>query len=233
MTYPQSPWSLNDLFPSHDGAEMKAAFVELDGMVSEFEALRPSLTADMPVEAFLHTIRKLEAIHHLALCIESYANLAFAANTQDQAVQTFLGTVEDRMAGLENRVLFFSLWWKALDEAAAEHLLAGTGDYRYWLETLRQFRPHTLSEPEEKIINIKDVTGVKAINNLYDTITNRYVFKVEVDGEVQELTRGELMVYARHPDPDLRAAAYRELYRVYGDDGNLLGQMYQALVRDW
>ena len=98
---------------------------------------------------------------------------------------------------------------------------------------MRQFRPHTLSEPEEKIINIKDVTGVKAINNLYDTITNRYVFKVEVDGEVKELTRGELMVYARHPDPDLRAAAYRELYRVYGDDGNLLGQMYQALVRDW
>jgi oligoendopeptidase F len=159
--------------------------------------------------------------------------LAFAANTQDQAVQTFLGTVEDRMAGLENRVLFFSLWWKALDEAAAERLIADTGDYRYWLETVRQFRPHTLSEPEEKIVNIKDVTGVKAINNLYDTITNRYIFKVEVEGEVQELTRGELMVYARHPDPDLRAAAYRELYRVYGDDGNLLGQMYQALVRDW
>jgi len=187
----------------------------------------------MPVDAFLNAIRELEAIHHLAMTIESYAQLAFAANTQDQAVQTFLGTVEDRMAGLENRILFFSLWWKALDEAAAERLIADTGDYRYWLETVRQFRPHTLSEPEEKIINIKDVTGVKAINNLYDTITNRYVFKVEVEGEVQELTRGELMVYARHPDPDLRAAAYRELYRVYSDDGHLLGQMYQALVRDW
>jgi oligoendopeptidase F len=233
MTYSQSPWSLNDLFPSLGSPEMKAAFTELDALVTAFEALRPSLAADMPVEAFLDTIRKLEAIHHLALRIESYANLAFAANTQDQSLQTFLGTVEDRMAGLENRILFFSLWWKGLDDSAAERLIAGTGDYRYWLETLRQFRPHTLSEPEEKIINTKDVTGVKAIRNLYNTITNRYIFKVEVDGEVQELTRGELMVYARGPNPDLRAAAYRELYRVYGDDGNLLGQMYQALVRDW
>ena len=112
MTYPQSPWSLNDLFPSHDGPEMKAAFAELDALVSAFEALRPSLAADMPVEAFLDVIRKLEAIHHLASRIDGYAELAFSANTQDQAVQTFLGTVEDRMAGLENRILFFSLWWK-------------------------------------------------------------------------------------------------------------------------
>ena len=233
MSYPQSPWSLNDLFPSHDGPEMKAAFSELDDLVSAFEALRPSLAADMSVEAFLDTIRKLEAIHHLAQRIESYAGLAFAGNTQDQGVQTFYGTVEDRMAGVQNRILFFSLWWKGLDDAAAERLIGGSGDYRYWLETMRQFRPHTLSEPEEKIINIKDVTGAKAINNLYDTITNRYVFKVEVEGEVKELTRGELMVYARHFNPELRAAAYRELYRVYGEDGNLLGQMYQALVRDW
>ena len=71
------------------------------------------------------------------------------------------------------------------------------------------------------------------MRNLYDSITNRYVFKLEVDGEVKELTRGELMVYARHHAPDLRAAAYQELYRVYGQDGPILGQMYQTLVRDW
>ena len=41
------------------------------------------------------------------------------------------------------------------------------------------------------------------------------------------------MVYARSYDPELRAAAYRELYRVYGEDGPILGQMYQSLVRDW
>ena len=47
------------------------------------------------------------------------------------------------------------------------------------------------------------------------------------------MTRGELMVYARHHDPDLRAAIYQELYKVYGDDGPILGQIYQTVVRDW
>jgi len=41
------------------------------------------------------------------------------------------------------------------------------------------------------------------------------------------------MVYARHHDPDIRAAIYQELYRVYGDDGPILGQIYQTVVRDW
>jgi len=233
MTYQQTSWSLSDLFPAHDSPEMKAAFDELDGKVVEFETIRPGLSAEMPVDAFLDAIRQMEAISRLANLIADFAALGFAGDTQDQVIQAFQGEVENRMAELSNRTLFFSLWWKGLEDAAAERLMAGAGDYRYWLEEMRHFKPHTLSEPEEKIINTKNVTGSSAIVNLYNTITNRYVFHLEVDGEVKELTRGELMVYARHHDPALRAKAYQEQFRVYGQDGTILGQMYQTLVRDW
>jgi oligoendopeptidase F len=40
-------------------------------------------------------------------------------------------------------------------------------------------------------------------------------------------------VYVRDPDPELRKAAYQEQYRVYGQDGAILGQIYQTLVQDW
>ena len=65
---------------------------------------------------------------------------------------------------------------------------------------------------------------------LYRSITNRYTFKLTIDGQVKELTRGEIMVYVRQHDRDLRAKAYQELYRVYGDDGPILG-LY--LTRRW
>ena len=233
MTYNQSPWSLSDLFPSQDSPEMKAGFDDLDNKVVEFEALRPSLSTDMSVEAFLKMLQLLEAISRLANRIADFAELSFSADTQDQAIQAFLSDVESRMAIMSNRTLFFSLWWKGLEQAAADRLMAASGDYRYWLEEMRHFKPYTLTEPEEKIINIKDVTGTRAIVNLYNTITNRYVFHLELDGEVKELTRGELMVYVRSHDPALRAAAYQEMYRVYGQDATILGQMYQTLVRDW
>jgi oligoendopeptidase F len=233
LPYQQTRWSLTRLFASHDSPEMKAAFDTLEANTAAFEALRSQLTTDISPDVFLDIIRRLEAIYHLGYCIHGFASLSFSADTQDQAIMAFLGSVEQRMASLENRVLFFSLWWKALLDADAERLMTSAGDYRYWLEEMRHFKPHTLSEAEEKIINIKNVTGVSALQNLYDTITNRYTFKITENGEEKELTRGELSIYIRGHDANLRAAAYQELYRVYGNDGPILGQMYQTLVRDW
>jgi len=111
--------------------------------------------------------------------------------------------------------------------------MKGTGDYLYWLKEMRHFKPYTLTESEEKIVNIKDVTGSRALITLYDAFTNRYTFNISIDGEDKELTRGELMTFVRMSDADLRARAYQELYRVYGNDGPILGQMYQTRVRDW
>ena len=231
--YAQSTWSLEDLFPSIDGPEVKSSLSELDAMVSEFENWRPQLTPELGASKFKEIIQLNERIYSLAHHLQGFANLSFSADTQDQAIIAFLGDMEQRMAGYQNRMLFFSLWWKDLDDDNAQRLMAGSGDYRYWLETIRKFKPHTLTEAEEKIINLKNVTGSNAIQNLYDSLTNRYIFKVKVDGEIKELTRGEVMVYVRHYDANLRAIAYQELYRVYGEDSGILGQMYQALVRDW
>ncbi|HSJ55453.1 MAG TPA: M3 family oligoendopeptidase, partial [Anaerolineae bacterium] len=108
-----------------------------------------------------------------------------------------------------------------------------SGDNAYYLESLRRFKPHTLSEPEEKVINLKDVNGAHGLVTVYEMITNAFAFEVEIDGEVQKLNRSELMVYARDPRPEVREAIYRELYRVYAQEGTVLGQIYQYLVRDW
>ncbi|MBN1536409.1 MAG: M3 family oligoendopeptidase [Anaerolineales bacterium] len=231
--YSQSPWNLKDLFPSHDGPEVQEAFADLEKMVSEIEAYRPQLSDNIPSSTFMDIIHRMEKATDLAVRLNAYAFMFFSGDTQNQTAQTFMGKVDQFTALIQNRVLFFSLWWKDLDDNAANRLMENTGDYRYWLEAMRLFKPHTLTEPEEKIINIKDVTGNKAISNFYDTITNRYLFKLTVDGEEKELTRDALAVYARHHDPEVRAAVYQELYRVYSQDGLILGQMYQSLARDW
>jgi len=73
---------------------------------------------------------------------------------------------------------------------------------------------------------------------VYQMITNAFTFRVEIEGEVKtfrveiegevkELNRSDLMVYARDPRPEVRAAIYQELYRVFGEEGTVLGQIYQ------
>jgi oligoendopeptidase F len=233
MAYKLSPWSLTDLFPGLDSPELESAFKKLDGHVAGFEKLRPQLKPGMPVSSFLEVVQDLEEGTKLANKMYTFAGLAFAADTQDQRIQGLLGRIQQFMAEMENRTLFFSLWWKDLDDANTRRLMDASGDYRYYLEMMRKFKPHTLTEAEEKIVNLKNVTGNNAIVTLYDSITNRYVYKVEVDGQTKELTRGELMTLVRQADPGLRARAYQELYRVYTQDSAILGQMYQTLARDW
>jgi oligoendopeptidase F len=233
MTFTQSPWKLTDLFPAADSAELESAFGELEKQVAEFEQFRADLNPEIDAERFMEILEHSEKTTRLAHRVYGFAGLMFAADTQNQTAMALMGRVQQFFAELQNRSLFFSLWWKDLDDANAKRLMAISGDYRYYLEALRLYKPHTLSEPEEKIVNLKNVTGSGALTNLYDSLTTRYVYKVEVDGEVKEMTRGELMSHVRSADPDLRARAYQELYRVYGDDGPILGQMYQTLVRDW
>ncbi|MBI1793111.1 MAG: M3 family oligoendopeptidase [Chloroflexi bacterium] len=233
MTYTQTSWSLADLFPGFDSPDLEAAFDKVEEQVTSFEGVRGRLKSEMEAQQFLDVVRASEETARIVSKLYSFAGLSFAADTQDQAAQTLVGRIEQFAAEMRNRTLFFSLWWKDVDDQNAKRLMDAAGDYRYYLEEMRHFKPHTLSEAEEKIVNLKNVTGVSALNTLYDSITNRYVFKFEADGEIKELTESELQAYRYSSDPDQRARSYQEQFRVFGADGPILGQMYQAIARDW
>ncbi|MBN1440958.1 MAG: M3 family oligoendopeptidase [Anaerolineales bacterium] len=226
-------WSLDALFPSPDGPEIAKAFAELDRFVAKSEKDRARLTPRISAKAFRTMIREREEIRSLARRLMSYAELHFCENTQDQAAMTFLANTEQKMAEIENRLLFFSIWWKSLPSATARRLMADSGPYRYFLQQLRRMAPHTLSEPEEKIVNLKNATGASALTTLYEAMTNRLRFELDVAGEKKSLSSSEVTVYFRSPSPEMREAAYRSYYRVYSREGPILGQMYAALVRDW
>ncbi len=231
--YKQERWNLDDLFPALDSTEVEQAIKTLDAQVASFEEFRDRLSADLGQETFLQILDSYDQMSRLISRLGSYAYLKFTEDTQDQTAQAFQARTHQLRAEMDNRTMFFKLWFKDLEDDEAEALVANAGDYGYWLEAVRLERPYTLSEPEEKIINIKDVNGPAALVTLYDSITNRYTFPLEVNGEVKELTRGELMVYVKSPEPDVRAAAYQSLFKVYEPDVPILGQIYQYRARDW
>ena len=233
MTYTAGPWNLDALLPSAEPAEIEKALKTIERRVKKVETWRKRLKASLPAKEFLALLKDYEALQHDLLRLYYFVSLRFAADTQDQSNLALLGQVQQQLAYIENRVLFFSLWWKALDDRHAARLMVAAGDAGYWLEEMRHFKPHTLSEPEEKIVNLKDVNGVRALETVYDTITNKFVYTLEVDGERKQLTRDELGVYVRDARPAMREAAYREQYRVYGEHATVLAQIYSHIVRDW
>jgi oligoendopeptidase F len=231
--YQQTRWSLNALFPAPDSPIIEQTVEKLEEITAAIEALRPTLFPEISGEDFAKALKLIETFTELAHRLGSYGQLWFSEDTQNQQALGMMGRMEQLLTEAQNRILFFNLWWKGLDDATADHLLAYAGDMRYNLEQQRLFKDYTLTEPEEKIINIKDVNGINALTTLYDMITNKFVFELEVEGEKKKLTRGELMTYVRDPDPEIRAAAYQELYRVYEQESGVLSQLYVHIVRDW
>ncbi len=232
-TFEKTRWSLQDLLIATEGPEFDRVVADLEAAVGELEASRDRLSPDMDAADFSRVMALVERIAAESSRLGAYAYLWYAGDTQAQEALAFRGRMEKLLTDLQNRTLFFTLWWKGLDEGPAERLLAGSGDHASYLESLRRFKPHTLSEPEEKVINLKNVNGPEALVTVYEMITNAFTFEVEIDGERKKLSRSELMVYARDPRPEVRAAIYQELHRVYADEGTVLGQIYQYLARDW
>ena len=206
---------------------------EIESKVAQFESARAQLSPTMETSIFHPLLTLSEDIAAASSRINAYAYLWFSENTKHLVARSFKTKVEEKLTALHNRLVFFDLWWQSVDEGNARRLMTGTGTLRYHLATIRRFQPHTLSEPEEKIVNIKNVTGRSAVHSLYDVVTNAFTFTLTVNGKRKTMTREELTSYLRHVQGRLRETAYQEMYRVYADQHDLLGEIYKTLVNDW
>lgn len=235
-TYELKGWDLSELLPEPTEEVISQRLAEIEEAVSAFEARRADLHPDLDPGTFLQILREHEALIERMALVGGYASLWFYADTSDQEALAFRNRVRTAMTTAGNRILFFSLWWRALSDDEAERLLPKGeehADQVHYLRDLRRFKPFTLDEKSEQIINIKDENGIGAVTTLYSMLTNRLEFKLDVDGETKTLTRDGLMAYAFSPRAEVREAAYRELYRIYEAEATVLGQIYVNRVRDW
>jgi oligoendopeptidase F len=236
-SYALSGWDLSRLLAEPDEAEITRQLADLEEEVGSFSGLRERLEGQTVTAADLRAaVQRYESIARRTATLGAYGGLWFSADTQSTAAVTFQNRMQQVLTAVQNRLLFFELWWKGLDDVAAAGLLpdpAADPDHAFFLEDLRRTRPFMLDERSEQIINLKDADGIEGLMTIYTMLTSRLEFKLTVDGVEQTLTRDALMGYVRSPNPALRAAAYRELYRVYGAESKILAQIYNNRVRDW
>lgn len=245
--YQMSGWDLTRLVPADpeangsmalapSSAAVEELLAQVEESVAAFESLREELSAQMGPAKLIGALQQYEEISTQVYRLLAYGSLWFSSDTQSPDALTYTNRMNQLYAEIENRLLFFSLWWKGLDDEQAEALLpdgAVHGDFRHFLQDMRLSKPFMLEEDSERIINLKNINGPNALVTIYSMLTNRLEFELEVDGEVKRLTREEVMAHAYSSDPDMRAAAYQCLYKVYKEEAPILAQIYINLVRDY
>jgi oligoendopeptidase F len=130
-TYPQTRWSLNDLLDAPDGPRFNDYQSQLTELLSEFEAARSILSPEMPLPDFVRALDTYEAINVSLRHLVGYAQLWFTEDTQKQEALIYKARIDQLAADVQNRTLFFSLWFKGLEDAQADRLIAASGERRY------------------------------------------------------------------------------------------------------
>ncbi|MFA5860823.1 MAG: M3 family oligoendopeptidase [Candidatus Thermoplasmatota archaeon] len=237
MTKPAVPnpepivWDLKPVLPATNGPQFDALVNKLEAMTKEFESWRPKLDGIKTSEQLDKLLVLDVEMGELASRLGYWGHLAFSADTRDPNVQAFMSKMENLTTEIGNRTRFFDLWWKSLPDDRAAKLMPEDAEKRYYLERLRVFRPHTLSESEEKIIALKDVTGESALDRVREIVTSAFKFKDPKTG--RDVTQSELTKHVYDADPAIRVAAYNEVWRVYAENENLLSFLYSSVVQDW
>jgi oligoendopeptidase F len=226
-------WSLQDLLPEPTEESLEAVLADIESRAASLEAQRSLLGDEVSEEFFLDLLHEYETLVDLMNRLRAYGMLWFSEDTQNKNALNMRDRIRAALTEAGNRILFFNLWLKEMPDETAERLITNSGEFRYFLEAERKFKPHTLDEKEEQIINIKDANGIEAMMGLYEMITSKFTYTLEIDGETKRLTRDQMSAYYQHPSPAIRAATYQELYRVYADNSTLLAQIYNHRVRDW
>src|SRR5262245_17076366 len=150
-------------------------------------------------------MREVAVIADLVGRADSYAGLRFSVDTQDPVNGALIARAEERSTAINNELIFIELEWAAVDDDRAAELVADEHleFCRHHLESARRYRPHLLSEPEERILSDKSLTASSAWVRLFSELTS--ALEVDLDGASVSLEEGLSCLMS--PDRDVRRTA--------------------------
>jgi oligoendopeptidase F len=227
-------WDLSHLYASPDDPSLEADLEAALSQAKDFEGRYRGKVAQLEPEDLARAVDTYEALQEPVSRVASYAQLLYAADTATPRHGALLQHVQERATEIRNHLLFFDLEWVGLDAARADPVLADPAldARRHFLEGMRRYRPHVLSEPEERLQGELANTGRNAFGRLFDEILANLVFTVEQRGERQEMGEEEVLALLYSPDREARRAGARALTEGLRANSRTLGFIFNTLVQD-
>lgn len=230
-------WDLADLYSGPDDPRINA---DLDGALAAAQDFAATYRGTINIDGgpapalIVQAVADMESILERIGRATAFAHLLHAADVTPPAHGALVAMTQDQASAVRQELLFFELEWLALDAAAAQRVIGDPvcAHYRHFLSSLRRYRPHVLSEPEEKILEDKANTGARAFGRLFDEVLSSLTFEVETDGTLRRLNESGVLTLLYDHRRDIRRAAAAALTRGLEANQLLLGFILNTLVHD-
>jgi oligoendopeptidase F len=198
-------WNLSDLYAGPEAPEVERDLKEAGTKAAAFRQQYEGKLASLGGADFLGAIVAYERIQEILGRLMSYAQLLYAGDMSNTEFGRFQQNINERATQISLETLFFTLEINKLSDPDMEAKLKHAPLRRYapWLDTVRAFRPHQLSDDLEKMLHERDVVGRQAWMRLFDETMADLRF--EVDGK--KMTSNEALNLLYEQDGTKRKAA--------------------------
>jgi oligoendopeptidase F len=202
-------WDLSPYFPEPAGAAFRRFRDELEADVA---ALETTLAGLGPLEeqpaSWRSALLRLEELSARSAHLGSYLGCLAAADARDEAVQGEVARAARLRAALAKRYVRVRAALAAAPPAAFEALVAepALAHARYFLGRLREDAARRMEPALEELAADLEVTGLAGWSRLYDRLSGKLVFELNVPGEA---TRAVPVALARSLLGDARGEVRR------------------------
>lgn len=227
-------WDLSSLYAGPEDPALSADHALARELSKAFVARWKGRVSTLSAPEAGAMLDEYEAASLVQWRIASWTSLAYSVDSQNPSILAAQADARKLFSDLEAENSFLTVelstapdetvasWWS---EPRAARL-------RHWIEDVRKYRKHILSEPEERLASRKDLTGRSAASQLFDDLTNSLMFPFDDGTGLRDRTGAEMLAFNRHPDPALRKAAHEAFLGVYAKNGLVLSHVFNTLCQD-
>ena len=223
-------WDLSDLFASPSDPKIEATLKHALERAVEFEKSYRGHVATLPPAAFAEMMAELEKDQEEAVKPEIYAYLLHSQNTQDAAAGRLLARVREAAAERGSHGVFFDLELAQITDAHANELFAHpeSARYRHHVQEARKFRPHQLTEPEERVLTDYSPVGNPAWVRLFEELCAG--IRMELDG--REVGLEPALTQLRDPDRAARRRASEAITNALKQDIRTRAYVFNVILQE-
>jgi len=223
-------WDLTDLFKSPDDPKIEATLEDTLQRAKTFETKYRGKVATLEPMAFAAMMRELADYEEESIKPEAYAYMLHSQNTEDHAAGRLLARVREAGAERGSHLVFFSLELAQITDEQAAKLFADSDAvaFRHTVEEARKFRPHQLSEPEERVLTDFSPVGNSAWVRLFEELTAS--IRVDIDGK--DIPLDAALNLTRESDRKLRERASHAITRSLRDDIRTRGYIFNTILQE-
>ena len=216
-----SKWDLSFLYQGINDPKIEEDLNHANKIADELSKYRGRLKdGELSVEELLKLFQLTEKVQALVSRGEGYGLLLFCQETTNEDYKALYAKVQQQDVEIQNKLMWITLELNELKEETVEKYLQNPllENYHHFIEVQRLNQPYLLSEPVEQVLLQKSLVSNIAWRKFYLEYTAAFQFEVEIEGEMKQLSPGEILPLVRDPNPETRENVFKAYYQKYADN---------------